>query len=347
MRRLAVILAVFFAGIASAAAPVGIVLTVGQWLLENQQRVFQVEVESIADTADEARQTAFRLAVEQAVGTIIVSETESNNWQLQRNEIITYASGYVDRYKILQQRNTPNGITMRVRVWVAHSGIANRLLNQSRGAGVVDGDRASVQVESLTHQRQTGDQLLNTVLRDYPRRAFELALEPTRVEFDHNRQAWLQIPFRMQWSKLYLTSLTEALTAVNQFPKCAGLYNGCKNARSSVVVDINTFTPNPGAWFADDSLRVVRYNLEQDPPVYKLTLWANEQPITQCFRAHELDNTIYSSHKFVTIQPSVVTIQGKYTSRIVLVIAANSMPLKDLGKTEVEVVRSSQCISTN
>ena len=348
MRRLGIsLLLALCINTVHAAPPVGIILTVGQWMLEGQRRVYQVDVNSVADTADQARQTAFRLAVEQAVGTIIVSESESTNQQLKRDDIITYASGYVDRYEILQQRNVPGGVELKMRVWVAHSAIANRLLNQSKETGRVDGDRASVQVETLQAQRQSGDQLINAVLQDYPRRAFDIVLEPAQITFDQSRQALLQIPFRISWNKLYLTSLTEALKAVNQYPQCAGMYGGCKNVPGRVEVDVNLFSPNPGAWFNDNSLHIFRNNMDLDAPAYRLTMWAHGRPIIRCFRAHELDNSIYSPQYFATIAPSVVTIHGRYSSRVILGQAANSLPLKDLGKIEVDVVRRSQCQDLN
>ena len=71
-------------------SPLGIVLTVGQWLLQDRRQVYYIQVQAPGDTFDQARQNAFRLAVEQAVGTLILSETESRNARLHRDEIITY-----------------------------------------------------------------------------------------------------------------------------------------------------------------------------------------------------------------------------------------------------------------
>jgi hypothetical protein len=48
------------------------------------------------------------LAVEQALGTLISSETEVNNGRIVRDEIVSYASGYVDRFDIVSTQPVDN-----------------------------------------------------------------------------------------------------------------------------------------------------------------------------------------------------------------------------------------------
>jgi hypothetical protein len=120
-------------------------------------------------TAEQARQQGFRLAVEHAVGTVVASETEVRNDRQARDEIITYASGYVDRFEVVEQQRVGNRVLVNMKVWVRPSRIANRLLNRSATAGGVEGGRISTQIQTLQHERTSGDRLLKSVLADYPK----------------------------------------------------------------------------------------------------------------------------------------------------------------------------------
>ena len=52
---------------------------------------------------DEASAQAKRNAVEQAVGTLISSETQVENFELISDQVLTKASGYVKRFEILKE----------------------------------------------------------------------------------------------------------------------------------------------------------------------------------------------------------------------------------------------------
>ena len=70
-------------------SPLGIILTVGQWIYNGTEKVYYIEVEGEGPTPEEARLNGFRLAVEQSVGSIIASETEVRNERAIRDEIIS------------------------------------------------------------------------------------------------------------------------------------------------------------------------------------------------------------------------------------------------------------------
>ena len=197
--------------------PLGIVLTVGQWLLQSgKPAIYYIEVAGDGATPEEARMNGFRLAVEQAIGSLIASETVVQNGRIQRDEIISYAAGYVDRFEIVSTRSTDRGVRVTMKVWVGRSALANRLLAQSQTAGEIQGERAAVAVATLQQERATGDRLLATVLNDFPRRSFVVTTDPSSVQFDSNRRGVVQIPFEIRWDSNYLSSLWEALKQTAQ-----------------------------------------------------------------------------------------------------------------------------------
>ena len=203
--------------------PFGVVMTVGKWLLTNNtKQVYYIEVRGQGSTAEEARMNGFRLAVEQALGSVIASETEQQNSRIRRDEVISYASGFVERYEIVTSMNTGSGYEIAMRVWVSRTNLAERLLVKSQADGQVDGARAAIAVDTAQYSRSQGDRLLATVLRDFPERSFDIKLEPTRVEIDSSRTTELVVPFLIVWNKRYIKSLMESWSKVET---CG--WNGC------------------------------------------------------------------------------------------------------------------------
>jgi len=203
--------------------PFGVVMTVGKWLLTNNtKQVYYIEVRGQGSTAEEARMNGFRLAVEQALGSVIASETEQNNSRIRRDEVISYAAGFVERFEIVNTMNSGSGYEIAMRVWIQRTNLAERLLVKSKADGQVDGARAAIAVDTAQYSRSQGDRLLTTVLRDFPERSFDVKLEPTRVEIDSSRNTQLIVPYLIVWNKKYIKSLMESWSKVET---CG--WNGC------------------------------------------------------------------------------------------------------------------------
>jgi hypothetical protein len=208
---------------ALAPSPLGIVVSAGQWLFFNSKRVYYIEVRGTGRTAEEARMNGFRLAVEQALGSVIASETEQQNSRIRRDEVISYAAGFVERYEIITTMSTGSGYEVAMRVWVQRTNLAERLLVKSQADGQVDGARAAIAIDTAQYSRTQGDLLLLSVLRDFPERSFDVKLWPTRVEMTPNRGVELFIPFVITWNRKYTDSYFSALKSVST---CG--WNGCE-----------------------------------------------------------------------------------------------------------------------
>jgi hypothetical protein len=192
-------------------SPLGIVVMLGQWIVKDNKKVYYIRVRGEGPNFITARQNALRLAVEQAVGTLILSETHVRDQRIIRDEIISYAAGFVDRYELIDADyvNQVNRVTMDV--WVSESRIAHRLLNESVGTGTIDGNRLALQVETLRYEQVSGDRVLETVLRDFPARAFDVQVDRTQIEQGNQRNLQIDIPFSVSWNRAYLDSLFESL----------------------------------------------------------------------------------------------------------------------------------------
>jgi hypothetical protein len=215
------------ATLATAAIPnpVTVVATVAQFLFVGGEKEYYVHIVSTDTDETAARNSGFKLAVNMAVGAVIASETEVVNREVVRDEIINYSSGFIDKFKITNSEPVPGGVRIEMDVWVKTLPIANRVLANSKTAGEIDGNRASIQIQTIKDQRDNADKLLFNVLKDFPRRAFQLELQPAEVT-----QSMITVPIKVRWDPNFIDSFDSVLKlgSVNRpffcGSECAGDY---------------------------------------------------------------------------------------------------------------------------
>ena len=279
----------------------------------------------------DARNNGFRLAVEQAIGSIVASETEVQNGRLVRDEILNYAAGYVDRFEIVNVQEYPGNIKLTMRVWVKRSALADRLLNRSETAGAIDGARASVQLATLNRERARGDQLVASVLKDFPRRAFDIDLKAADI-VRNQRRAIIEIPFVITWNQDYLRSLWAALDATS--------------TRASPTVAVIGL--NSGSLFGfggqaryDDTAKfeLVNNALVRSNPGVLITLRSDDNRVVyrQC--------SWWTPWNFVEVsiyRPSAF-VNGAAKLRATAQIPVQIATLETINRVEIDVVNEAQC----
>jgi hypothetical protein len=332
------------------AQTLGYVISGAQLITANRVPVYYVKVQSTGSDVNSARENAFKLAVEQAVGAVVLSETEMRNNRITRDEIINYSSGFVDKFNIVDQEQVNGSVRLTVEVWVSSSAIANRLLNSSTTSGEVQGDRIAAQINSLRDQRQQTDKLINAIMRDYPARAFDVFLDPAKVEFDSSRQGYLHIPFMVQWNKHYINSLEEMLKTVNQYPSCKISSGACKDGvQSSIVLKLNVFAPDPVAWFNDTGpMDIMFKNMVLDPPVYRLIFsTTNGSKQVFCFKASHIDRSRTAGEfDLFNFYGARVAINGHARLKSSLSLGLDKINVGSITGVNMDIVRQSQCRST-
>ena len=307
-------------------SPLTILLTIGQWMKKDRIEVFYVQVQAHGRDETDAREQAFRLAVNQAVGSLLLSHREVRDDAVKRNEIINYSSGYVHDFKILERQSASSGTTIKIDVWVRRSGIADRLLNESRDAGRVEGGRISEQIASIQRERQTSDRVVSA----------------TRVTMDDRRQARLHVPFSVAWNSVYVRSMAEAVTAINQRPDCLRWLANCY---TTGMVHVGR---QASAYFDD---RVVFDMLHQElvisRPMIRMTVQdtGGAALITRCFSVAELDHSNYAPWYFVDVGPGYVTLNTHSSKRYEITLELGGLPVKNMDRVDVRIVRGSQCLS--
>ena len=192
-------------------SPIGIALSVGQWLMKDRKKVYFIRVQGEGYSYEEAKQQAFATAVDLAVGAVVLSETEVSNRRVIRNDLIKYSAGFVDDFRVTKQETLGNITRLEMDVWVSNSKISDRLLGGSKQEGLIDGDRHSAQLETFQRSVVAGDKQLQVVLNDFPKRSFVTKAGKSQIEIRPDRSTQLTVDYEVYWDYRYLEALSETL----------------------------------------------------------------------------------------------------------------------------------------
>lgn len=182
-------------------------------------------------TFEEAKQQAFRKAIELEVGANVLSDIETQNYRRIKDEIYIYSSGYVDDYKVLSQENVGNNTTVLLEVLVSESKIKNRIISVGKSDKEFDNQKHSAQVGTLMQERISADRLLAKHLSEYPKKAYIIKQSPYTITINEYRQPVLNIPYLLTWNYDYIKTLREILNTIEH-----GSNGLLKNSEAAIVI---------------------------------------------------------------------------------------------------------------
>lgn len=219
-------------------------LVVSTWACADVPKTLQattttVLVDAEGTSLDDARRAGYKIAIEQVVGSVIISEQEVKGDHLIRDFIGSYSSGYVDDYEIIESYQDPAGHWhVKMNVQVASSKIAQRMLASAKHDHVIDGLRVSAQIETQLDQRRDGDVLIATVLNTYPENAYIINGGQTEFKISRLRKPYMEVEYKIAMSKFWVEALNEALglVAVNS--------KHCNAVTNALVKGINRTDTN-------------------------------------------------------------------------------------------------------
>jgi hypothetical protein len=171
-----------------------------------------IRVHGEGATEEQAKQNAFRTAIELSVGSVVVSDRQTVNGNLNKDEILNYAAGYVTDFKVIDTVLLSSKTLVIMDVWVNKSKLADRILGASTKPEALDGDKQLSKLQTLLYAKQNGDRLLKQVMSDFPSKAFTISNDDTQIYVDGNRTPWLFIPYAMAWNYNYLMAINEAMS---------------------------------------------------------------------------------------------------------------------------------------
>jgi len=285
---------------ALAPSPLSIAITIGQWAFKDQKKVYYVQVKAIGTDRDLARNAGFQLAIEQAVGTVVVSETELKGNDLTRRDFYKYSSGFIHDFKILSEEKDGEKTILLMDVWVAESAIADRVLNKSNASGKVDGERIAVQKETVVLKNSSGENIIRNVLKDYPVRAFDVSVgEPVTTLI--NKRVEIHIPVDVSWADSYLNALIDVIDRTKD-----GTSRSVRGRNGSQNIVISYRKKNGWIdYFASyqdvEKLKLLRQYLIESQPHIQLSLKDKDSNVlkTFCYGIPQLTGSYFGDARMI------------------------------------------------
>jgi len=161
-----------------------------------------ITVDGYGADRESAKRDAFRTAIENVCGTTVLSDREHFNSRTTHNKVITYSACRVDNYTILEEGD--GKITMRVNV--TRNNISQRLLASENKFRTPPNIKS--QLNTSKEENNTGDELIDSVFRDYPYRAYNVKSDPHIVK-DPYRNTYLEVPFTITWNYNFIKSMID------------------------------------------------------------------------------------------------------------------------------------------
>jgi len=169
-----------------------------------------IVVTGLGHDGEGARHDAYRKAIEFKIGTVIVSEKESQNYQLLKNKILAHSAGYITKMRILNESVVDGIYRIEMEVEVSSSKLADMILSDGKTTQM-NAELDYARVSSFMHQKDTGDTLLRNILKEYPYRAYKITHDNYEIKYDTNRNIIFSIPYDLTWNYKFLSALSETL----------------------------------------------------------------------------------------------------------------------------------------
>lgn len=303
-----------------------------------------IRVEGVGNTLQQAKDNAFKTAVELQVGFVLVNELESSDNKLIRNDIINYSAGYVDNYKIINANTFDNKVVVIVDVWVSSSKIADRILGTGTNPKLFDNDKHSTRYDTYINSKQKGDRLLNNVLNDYPRKAFVVTQNQHKFGVDIQRNPFIEIGFQFKWNYNYILSFNESLSLLQD-----GSNGLLKPSISNIVVmakDPNDYVfgqKNHYKFNDINTFEAIKQRMNENIPRIQLTIYNQNNTVfyKQCY----IPESFTGSKPGLYSMGNTLIVYGNQTENNIIRLHLTHMgeSLKLIERLELNVVGHESC----
>lgn len=322
-------------------SPITIAIQVGKWIMsqDNQEEVYYIRVQSKGATETEARNEAFRLAVDQAVGSLLVSETKIQDGNLQSYETINYSSGYIYDFEYVNIYQD-NEVVLQVDVWVKKSKIAERISLKNQTQGELEGGRIAESFRSLQQQDSAGDKLLTAILEDFPERAVNIEIK--QIEYiNSNRTPILQVTFNVWWKAKYIESLRETMKNIGEEYSSSRDYSPGLDIRGRVRC--NGWLCSDKHYATDQARADLIYKgfYGKRPNVLVTILDTHNQPVyNQCWWWDNIQGQSYSRNQLFG---DYTTVYHEAFLTNTLQINLGAYDISKMDQVDLQVVRQNAC----
>ena len=303
-----------------------------------------LQVSGEGATFEEAKQNAFRTAIEFAAGSVVTSERESVNYKLVKDEILVYSAGYITDYKIINTIKSGNQVRIIVDVQVSSNKLSDRILGVGKEPKHFDTDKHRSQYQTFLQGKANGDRLLNQVLNDYPKKAFTVTQGVHQFKVDSYRNGIIEIPLELKWNYNYIVSFNEALKI---------LEDGSNGLLTPSPGNVTVMAKDPKDWILGKKSQykfndmvipsTVRDKMQRNKPNILLSIKDFNNTITfkQCYVP---DSVVGKKPAFYDLGTTLV-VYGNQTEKNLIELRLTNMEeaIKHIHNIELTVVDDNNC----
>ena len=303
-----------------------------------------IRVQGIGDNIQQAKENAFKTAVELQVGSVLVAELESKDNKLVRSEIVNYSAGFIDSYNLIQTNTYNNKTLVIVDVYVSSSKIADRILGVSTNNKLFDSDKHGTQYSSYMNTKSSGDRLLKSLLNDYPNRAYIVTQLQHRFGVDTQRNPFIEIGFRFNWNYNYLESLNEVLSLIED-----GSNGMFKTSPGNIIImakDPKDYVFGKKNHYKFNDVLVmesVRNLFNNNPPRVQLTIYSHNGSIvyTECYLPESITG---SKPGMYSLGDTLIVYGNRVENNIIkLHLSTTNDTIRTIERFELAVVGNESC----
>jgi hypothetical protein len=316
--------------------PISIALSVGKWMLQNKQDVYYIQVQATGQNEHQARQTAFELAIDRAVGSLVVTESQVRNNKLKSDNSFNYSSAYIKKFQQIDHKQTEQGVTLTLDVWVANSKISDRILVESESESTIAGNQIQNSLTSMEQEQKVGDRLLQSYLNDFPNRSFDITVDKSQVKVT-DRQPVLILNYTVKWNKGYVQGLHELVSQT-----------GNKNTGIKTV-SIQRNSRSTWDWYFDTERYTIFYNnMIGSLPMIKISVLDNTGNVLKyiCEGTAELSYDSWNhipKNRFVELGSDSININKNYKTKIKSTVALDSLPVEEIHSYSIQIIAKNNC----
>ena len=329
--------------------PLSIAVTAGQWLTKETRKVYYVQVEATADNLEAARQEAFRLAVDMAVGTFVLAENEIRNDEIVRKDFIKYSAGYVEDFNTKSETKVGNKTRVVLDVWVSESKISNRLMGLSQTRNTINGSKSVSIINNMVDNIDSGQKIFQAVLNDFPNRAFVLSTGNTNIK-PYGEGVLIEIPVHIEWNQNYIKALYESLEQTRD-GKTANR-DPVRREWASVI----KYNDSIASYRDNSKLMALTGKMVGDGAMLKVVIKdvMNKPLYRECFEYRKMSGTSNNDRTFfawggmfnqyLNYMEADFSIRGDFKDDPVIPIRiSNRNAIKNMSTSEVSIVETNQC----
>jgi len=174
-----------------------------------------IRVTGMGSTFTEAREDAFRQAIETKIKSVVVSQREHRNDNTTKNEVLVHSAGYVSSYNMIDSYVKNKVYYVTLDVTVNSSKYADRILGNMPQPQLIDGYEANASYRTAVQARDSWNSIVKMIMDDWPRRAFNIDQGTAYTSLSDRNTLLINIPYVLSWNIHYLNAFEELLSMVS------------------------------------------------------------------------------------------------------------------------------------